>query len=62
MHTTSYDVSNNPNAEEPDESSPVHYHLPPLPQFEYVENFGNVISSDWTPWVQHTTGYLSGES
>ena len=60
-HVASYDVSNNPNAEEPDESSPVHYHLPPSPQFEYVQNFGNVISSDRTPWVQHTTGYSSGE-
>ena len=58
---TSYDVSNNPYVEEPDESSPVHYHLPPSPRFELVENFGNVISSDWTPWVQHTTGYSSGE-
>ena len=45
-HTTSCDVSNNPDAEEPDDSSPVHYHLPPSPQFEHVENFGNVISSD----------------
>ena len=45
-HATSCDVSNNPDAEEPDESSAVHYHLPPLPQFEHVENFGNTISSD----------------
>ena len=30
-HTTSYDVSNNPDAEELDESSPVHYNLPPSP-------------------------------
>ena len=28
-HATSCDVSNNPDVEEPDESSPVHYHLPP---------------------------------
>ena len=48
-HSTSCDVSNNPNAEELDEQSPVHYHLPPSPQFEHVENFGNAISSDWTP-------------
>ena len=60
-HAASCDVSNNPDAEEPDESSPIHYHLPPLPQFEHVENFGNVISSNWTPWVQHTTSYSSGE-
>ena len=60
-HTTSCDVSNNLDAEEPNESSLVHYHLPPSPQFEHVQNFGNVISSDWTPWVQHTIGYSSGE-
>ena len=60
-HATSCDVSNNPNVEEPDESSLVQYHLPPTPQFEYVENLGNAISSGWTPWVQHTTGYSSGE-
>ena len=60
-HAASCDISNNLDVEEPDESSPVHYHLPPSPQFEHVENFGNVISSYWTPWVQHTTGYPSGE-
>ena len=37
-HAASCDVSNNPDVEEPDVSSPVHYHLPPIPQFEYVEN------------------------
>ena len=41
-HVASCDVLNNPDAEEPYESSPVHYHLPPSPQFEHVENFGNV--------------------
>ena len=60
-HATSCDVSNNPNAKKPDESSHVHYHLPPSPQFEHVENLGNVISSYWAPWVQHTTGHSSGE-
>ena len=55
------DVSNNPDVETLDESSPVHYHLPPTPQFEHVENLGNVISSVWTLWVQHSTGYSSGE-
>ena len=60
-HATSCDVSNNPDAEEPNESSIVHYHLPPSPQFQHVENFGNTISSDWTLWAQHTIGYLSGE-
>ena len=60
-HAGSCDVSNNTNVEEPDESSPVHYHLPPTPQFEHVESLCNAISSGWTPWVQHTTGYWSGE-
>ena len=57
----SYDVSNNPDAETLDESSPVHYHLPPTPQFEHVENLGIDVASGWTPWVQHTTGYSTGE-
>ena len=48
-YATSCNVSNNPDVEEPDKSSPVHYHLPPTPQFEHVENLGNVISSAWTP-------------
>ena len=60
-HAAFCDVSNNLDAEKLNESSPVHYHLPPSPQFEYVENFGNANSSDWIPWVQHTTGYSSGE-
>ena len=60
-HAPSCDVSNNPDAKTLDESSPVHYHLPPTPQFEHVENIGNAISSAWTPWVQHITGYSSGE-
>ena len=60
-HAAYCDVSNNPDVEESDESSPVHYHLRPTPQFEHVENLGNVISSGWTPWVQNTTGYSSGE-
>ena len=55
------DVSNNPDAETLDESSPVHYHLPPTPQFEHVENLGIAVASGWTPWVLHTTGYSSGE-
>ena len=61
MHAASYDVSNNPDPKEPDESSPIHYHLPPSPQFEHVENFGNVISSEWTLWFKHTTEYSIGE-
>ena len=46
MDVASYDVSNNPDAEDLDESSPVQYHLAPSPQFENMENFGNAISSD----------------
>ena len=61
VHVASCDLWNNPDVEEPDESFPVHYHLPPTPQFEHFENLGNVISSGWTPWVQHTTGYSSRE-
>ena len=60
-HAPSCDVSNNSDAETLDESSPVHYYLPPKSQFEHVENIGNAISSAWTPWVQHSTGYSSGE-
>ena len=48
-HAASCDVSNNPDVKEPDESSPIHYHLPPTFQFEHIENLGNVISSGWTP-------------
>ena len=46
MHAASCDVSNNPDVKEPNESSPIQYHLAPSPQFEHVQNFGNVISSD----------------
>ena len=59
QHLLIYQIT--PDAEEPNESSLVHYHLPPLPQFEYVENFGTAISSEWTLWLKHTTGYSSGE-
>ena len=55
------DVSNHPDDETLDESSPVNYHLPPTPQFQHVENLDNAVASCWTPWVQRTTGYLSGE-
>ena len=57
----SCDVSNHPDDETLDESSLVHYHLPPTPQFEHFENRDNAVVSCWTPWVQHTTGYSSGE-
>ena len=57
----SCDVSNNPDVETLDESSLVHYHLPLTPQFEHVKNLGIVVASGWTPWVQHTNVYSSGE-
>ena len=61
MDLVDCDVSHNLNLEDLVESSPVQYHLAPSPQFENVENFGNVVSSDWTPWVNHNTGNSSGE-
>ena len=61
VDAASYNVSNNLDTDDPDESSPVQYHLAPSPQFEHVENFGNAISSDWTSWVKHTIRYSSGE-
>ena len=39
-------VSNNLNPEDLVESSPIQYHLAPSPQFDNVENFGNVVASD----------------
>ena len=61
MDAATCNVSNNPYDEYLDESSPIQYHLAPSPRFENVENLGNVISSDWTLWVKHTTRYSSGE-
>ena len=61
VDAASCNVSNNPDAEDSNKSSPVQYHLAPSPQFENVENLGNVISSNWTPWVKHTTRYSCGE-
>ena len=51
---SSCDVSNNPDPKDRDpedlnEKETVNYYLAPSPQFENVENFGNVISNDWTP-------------
>ena len=50
----SCNVSNNPNPkdldpEDPNERGTIYYYLAPSPKFENVENFGNVVSSDWTP-------------
>ena len=49
VDAASCDISNKPDAENPNESSLVQYHLALSPQFEKVENFGNAILSDWTP-------------
>ena len=46
VDVAAYDVSNNLDAEDLAESSSVQYHLAPSPQFENVENFDNVNSSD----------------
>ena len=51
MDVPSCDVSNNPdfedpNPEDPSEKGTVNYYLALSPQFENVENFGNVVSSD----------------
>ncbi|KAL6313700.1 hypothetical protein AAG906_010118 [Vitis piasezkii] len=45
------DMSNNLDPEDPIEFSP----------FENVENIGNVVSSDWTPWGNTNIGNLGGE-
>ena len=61
VHSLSCDVSNTADDEGPDESAPIHFHLPPPPYFEHAENIDIAISSGWTPWGQETTSYLSGE-
>ena len=60
-HALSCDVSNVPDDEGPDESSPIHFHLPPTPCFEHVENIDIAISSGWTPWARETTSYSCRE-
>ncbi|RVW36159.1 hypothetical protein CK203_079632 [Vitis vinifera] len=55
------DMSNNPDPEDPIEFSPVQYHSAPSLQFENVENIGNAVSSDWTPWGNTNIGNSGGE-
>ena len=55
------DMSNNPDPDDPIEYSPVQYHSAPSLQFENVENIGNVVSSDWTPWGNTNIGNSGGE-
>ena len=61
MDVPSCDVSNNPNPEDLNEKGTINYYLASSPQFENVENFGNVVSSNWTPWVNYNTANSSGE-
>ena len=61
MDVLSYDASNNPDPEDLEERGIVNFYLTPSPQFENVENFGNVVSSDWTLWVNYNTANSSGE-
>ena len=60
-HVLYCDVSNIADDEGPNESSPIHFHQPPTPCFEHVENIDIAISSGWTPWAQETTNYSSRE-
>ncbi|RVW66259.1 hypothetical protein CK203_066390 [Vitis vinifera] len=55
------DMLNNPDFEDPIEFSLVQYHSAPSLQFENVENIGNVVSSDWTPWGNTNIGNSGGE-
>ena len=60
----SCNVSNNQNPDNldpEDERGTVNYYLAPSPQFENVENFGNVVSCDWTLWVNYNTANSSEE-
>ena len=61
MDVPSCDFSNNPDPEDLNERGIVNYYLTPSPQFENVEDFGNVVLSDWTPWVNYNTTNSSGE-
>ena len=61
VDVTSCDVSNNLDLEDLEESPPVMYHLAPSHRFENEENFGNSVSSDYTPWVNYNTVNSSGE-
>ena len=62
----SCDVSNNldpkdRDPKDPNERATANYYLAPSPQFKNVENFGNVVSNDWIPWVNYITTNSSGE-
>ena len=59
MDVPSCDVSNNPELEDPDERGTINYYLAPSPQFKNVKKFGNVVSSDWTSWMNYNTANSS---
>ena len=61
MDVPSSNVSNNLDPEDPYERGTINYSLAPLPRFENVENFGNVVSSYLTPWVNYDITKSSGE-
>ena len=61
VHVLSCDVLNIPTSEDLEERGTINYYLVSSPQFENVEKFGNVVSSDWTPWVNYNTANSSGE-
>ena len=61
MDVVGCDSLNNIDPKDQEESSSMKYHLAPSPQFENVENFGNVVSNDWIPWVNNNTENSSGE-
>ena len=46
MDVPSCDVSNNPDPQDLEERGTINYYLAQSPQFENVENFGNVVLSD----------------
>ena len=61
VDVASCDVSNNPDLEDLEERGTVKYHLAPSPLFENMENFGNIVSNEWTPWVNYNTENSSRE-
>ena len=60
VDVSSCDASNNLDPKDLYERGTINYYLAPLPKFENVENSGNAVSSDWTPWVNYNTANSSG--
>ena len=57
----SCDISNNLDPEDPDERGTLNYFLAESFQFENVEKFGNIVSSDYTSWVNYNIANSSGK-